>query len=102
MNKSKRVTLQNWILRKKFLKNEFKNKIIKSIIQNQNTKLLLKGFLIQKLTFLNNKKTFLSRQQNSCPISGKPKTTNKYTSLSRHKSKHFIHFGMLNGVKSKN
>lgn len=88
------------IKRKYFIKKNLQNLILKSFIRNQNIKPLLRAFASLKLNVKNKRKNNLSVQQNRCLLSGKAKTTFKFSGFSRQSSKNLIDLGLLQNIKS--
>lgn len=86
--------------RKKFLKNEIKIFLLKSILLNRNlsykTKLLAGCLLMLKQK---HKKLTPSKNRNLCIYTSKSKTTFKFSNASRWLSKKFNDFGLIQGIK---
>jgi len=85
ISKSKKINIiKDQIKRKKYIKNEIKKIILKSIIQNKNIKPLVRVYAFWKISqFKQN--YFLTRQNNNiCLYTGKIKSTWKFMQLSRH------------------
>jgi len=58
------------VKRKKFLKTELKSIILKSIFRNFQTNDMIRLSVFKQITFLN-KKSFISKQNNMCLITGR-------------------------------
>ena len=97
--KTKKINIKkNIIKKKKFLKNEIKKIILKSIIQNKNIKPLIRSNAFYKLSQL--KYNYLiSKQNNVCLYSGKIKSIFKKYNMSRHFIKKFGVLNTLQNVK---
>ena len=89
------------IKRKKFIKNEIKMKILKSIMQNLNIKPHIRALALKKICFFR-KKTFLSNQNNNiCLKTGRFKGVIKLTQMTRHTNKKLGLVGSLQNIKIK-
>jgi len=64
------VIYKDKVKRKKFLKTELKSIILKSIFQNFQTNDIVRLSAFKRLSFLN-KKSFISKQNNMCLITGR-------------------------------
>jgi ribosomal protein S14 len=98
LNKS--VTL-DFLKRKKIVKKELKLLILKSIIRNRNIPYIkrLQSVILYEKQINKYKAKFLSKQLNVCVITGKKKTTFQLTNMSRHMTKKFSDFGLIQNVK---
>lgn len=96
--KTKRIS-KEIILRKKVLKNEMKQVILKSIIQNRTlkscTRLISSVFAAKLLS----NKNYITKQNNVCIVSGKRKTTFRLTNTSRYVFKKMSDHGYLTNIK---
>jgi hypothetical protein len=70
MKRGKKNILKDHLTRLYFIKNELKNSILQSIIQNKNTKPIIRGFALYKKTLFS-RKTSISNQNNVCLIRGR-------------------------------
>jgi hypothetical protein len=75
---------KNFIKKKKFLKNEFKKIILKSIIQNKNIKPLIRSLSFYKLSKLKYMNNISKHNNNICLYSGRIKGAFSYYKMSRH------------------
>ena len=98
MKHYKLVLLKDKIKRKNFLKNELKKLILKSVLQNFKLCELDRLESLKKLTFIS-KKSYISRQNNPCLISGRMGGVFKKWNLSRHNLKNMGKLGMLHNTK---
>ena len=99
--KSKYIVIYKDVLkRKKFLKTELKSIILKSVLQNFQSKEIIRLSAYKKLTFLP-KKSYISKQNNMCLLSGRFGGVYKFIGLSRHNIKNFSKFNMLQNIKIK-
>jgi len=88
------------VKRKKYLKTELKSLILKSIFQNFQSNEVVRLSAFQKLSFLN-KKSFISRQNNMCLISGRMGGVYRWNDISRHNMKTLAKYNMLHNTKIK-
>lgn len=89
------------VKRKKFLKKEIKFLILKSIIQNLNTKPVIRAYAYKKIIKIQ-KKSYLSKQNNNiCLKTGRFKGALNITQLSRHYIKKLSLNGSLQNIKIK-
>jgi ribosomal protein S14 len=88
------------IKRKKFLKTELKSLILKSIFQNFQSNDIVRLNAFKKITFLK-KKSFLSKQNNVCLLTGRMGGVYKLSDVSRHSIKNFAKYNMLHNTKIK-
>lgn len=86
------------IKRKRFIKNEFKKIILKSIIQNKSTKPITRSFATFKLLSFT-RKVKISRQKNVCLLRGRNKGVYKLTQLCRHMTVKWGVVGNLQNLK---
>jgi ribosomal protein S14 len=86
--------------RKRFLKNEIKKKILKSIFQNRyvsNNKRLF----IQSLILEFKKKSSISFQKKRCLLTGQSNAVYKQFEVNRHMIKHLNNEGMVQNITLK-
>lgn len=76
------------------LKYEFKNTILKSIIQNKNL-----NYKIRIYAILNLKKATIQKNKKICLISGRHRGINTNLNLSRHNVNFFAKLGILQNFK---
>jgi ribosomal protein S14 len=100
MKRGNKNIIKDLIKRKYFLKTELKKIILKSIIQNKNTKPLIRSYAMLKYTTFN-KKSFLSKQINVCLIRGRHKGVWSFCQMSRHALNKFATSGFLQNIKIK-
>jgi ribosomal protein S14 len=86
------------VKRKKFLKTELKSIILKSIFQNFQSNEIIRLSAFKKITFLK-KKSFISKQNNVCLLSGRFGGVYKWTDVSRHNMKMLSKYNMLHNTK---
>jgi hypothetical protein len=93
---------KEYIKKKKFLKNEIKTIILKSIINNQNIKPIIRANATYKISkFLYN--SSISKQKNNiCLKSGRIGGVYKLTNYSRHYMKKLFDKNNLQNIKIKN
>lgn len=99
MFKRSKTISKEIILRKKYIKNELKNLVLKSIIQNsliQYKSRILGLIFCAKVT---STKYFKTKQNNVCVASGKKKTTFKVTGFSRFVTKKYSELGLITNLK---
>jgi ribosomal protein S14 len=89
---------KDFIKRKKFLKNEIKKIILKSIIQNKNIKPLIRAYIMYKISQIKINSS-IAKQNNICVISGRIGGTYKLTNTSRHIIKKLSVNGNLQNIK---
>ena len=89
---------KNLLKKKKYLKNEIKKIILKSIIQNKNLKPITRSLAFYKLSQLPLKAS-ISKQYNICLLTGRSKSVYKITNLSRHTMKKLSINGNLQNIK---
>jgi len=87
------------VIRKNFLKSEFKKIIFRSIFQNFSASSLTRVDVIKKLIFLK-KKSSISRQNNVCLLTGRVGGVFQKWNLSRHSIKRVAKLTMLNNTKA--
>ena len=96
MNKKFINYLKIKVKKKLFLKNELKNKILKSIIQNQKNKYLKKQYAyytLIKTTY------FFNKVKNVCLLTGKNGAVSNNFFLSRHVLKKMLNSNKLQNIK---
>jgi ribosomal protein S14 len=99
--KSKLIVIyKDKVKRKKFLKTELKLSILKSIFQNFQSNEIVRLSAFKKLSFLK-RKSFISKQNNMCLLSGRMGGVYKWSELSRHTMKNFAKYNMLHNTKIK-
>jgi len=87
------------IKRNKFLKNEIKRIILKSLIQNLNLKPSVRALALKKNSKIKINH-FISRQNNNlCVKSGRFKGVLRLTQMSRHEMKKSALIGSLQNIK---
>ena len=96
LNKTKQQILKNNLKNNIILKYEYKNIILKSIIQNRN--LDNKYRLISKYYL---KKNYTSKNKKICLLSGKHKGVYNKFNLTRHNLNYFSKLGKLQNFKIK-
>ena len=89
------------IKRKKFIKNEIKKIILKSIIQNMNLKPNIRALALKKLSFFKLISSISKQNNNICLKTGRIKGVLKLTELSRHQIKKQGALGCLQNIKIK-
>lgn len=94
------VIYKDKVKRKKFLKIEMKKFILKSILHNFQINEISRLSAFKKITFLP-KKSFISKQNNMCLISGRMGGVYKFIGVSRHNMKNLAKFNMLHNTKIK-
>jgi len=82
-----------------FLKKEYKNIILKSILRNRQTNNNVRMFTLYKIQ---KNTTFLSRQKNFCILTGRAGGVWKISNTSRHCLNKFLQEGMLTNIKVNN
>lgn len=87
------------VKRKKFLKNEIKKIILKSVIQNLNTKPSTRALALKKLSFFKLESSISKQNNNICLKSGRNKGVIRLTELSRHQIKKYGTLGCLQNIK---
>lgn len=92
--------LKDIISRKYTIKKELKLLILKSILQNQNISKKKRTCALIFLQCKNKKKWKITLQQNRCLLTGKSKTTFKFSTFSRQMTKKMIDLGYLQNIKS--
>jgi ribosomal protein S14 len=95
--KNKRI-LKEVIKRKHYIKLEFKKKIYKSIVHNNNYFNLHKT--INSFKINNNKKKAVSFQRNVCFKTGRFRNVYRYNNLSRHAFKKLNLEGRIQNIKN--
>jgi ribosomal protein S14 len=98
MRNSKLVITKDKVKRKSFLKNEIKKIILKSVFRNFQINEILRAHALKKLTFLE-KKSFISKQNNVCLITGRFGGVFKKYDLSRHSIKKIAKLNFLQNTK---
>lgn len=98
MRKKELLIHKDKVRRKKYLKNEIKKLILKSIFQNFQLNDITRSSALKKITFLH-KKNYISRQNNMCLLTGRFGGVFKKFDLSRHSIKRIAKFNMLQNVK---
>ena len=101
MKKRGLVISKDLLKRKKYIKNEIKSIIYKSIFQNFQIKPIIRIEALRKITALS-KKCNLSKQNNICIVSGRFGGVFKQWNLSRHQIKNLSKFNLLNNTKIAN
>lgn len=94
LKKKHQQILKNNIKNNITLKYEFKNIILKSIIQNKNL-----NYKIRIYAFLNLKKTTIQKNKKVCLISGRHRGVNTKLNISRHNINYFAKLGILQNFK---
>jgi ribosomal protein S14 len=94
------VILKDKIKRKYFLKTELKKIILKSIIQNFGANDIVRLSAFKKITSFK-RKTYISRQNNVCLLTGRMGGVYKLYNLSRHSMKRMAKINMLQNTKIK-
>lgn len=91
---------KDFLRRKKNVKKELKNFILKSVLSNRNIKVKHK-LIAALLVNLKSKSKFTtsSRNQNVCIYTQKSKTTFKFSNASRWLTKKFNDFGLMQGIR---
>jgi ribosomal protein S14 len=90
---------KNNIKKKKFLKKEIKTIILKSLIQNNNLKPLIRANAFYKLSRLKYINSISKQNNNLCLYSGKIKSTFNKFKMSRHFIKKFCSNNALQNNK---
>ena len=90
---------KNIIKKKKFLKNELKKTILKSIIQNKNLKPIIRANASYKLSRLKYIYSISKQNNNICLYSGKIKSVFNKFKMSRHFIKKFCSTNSLQNNK---
>lgn len=88
------------LFRKHFLKKSLQLTLLKSLIHNQNNNPINRAFATLKLNTMFKKKTKITIQQNRCLLTGKAKSTFKFSSFSRQSTKKLIDLGLLQNIKA--
>lgn len=89
------------VKRKKYLNNEIKKIILKSIIQNLNNKPNIRSLALKKFSKFKTISSISRQNNNLCLKSGRFKGVLKLTSLSRHEMKKSGLTGSLQNIKIK-
>ena len=90
------------IKKKKFLKNEIKTIILKSIINNQNTTPIIRANANYKLSKFLKNSTISKQKNNICLKTGRIGGVYKLTNFSRHYIKKLFDKNDLQNIKIKN
>jgi len=93
---------KNNIKKKKFLKKELKTIILKSLIQNNNLKPIIRSNAFYKLSRLKKTHSISKQNNNLCLYSGKIKSTFNKFKMSRHFIKKFCSNNTLQNNKLMN
>lgn len=93
---------KEYIKRKKFLKNEIKTIILKSIINNQNIKPIIRANASYKLSKFIQNSTISKQKNNICLKTGRIGGVYKLTNFSRHYIKKLFDRNDLQNLKIKN
>lgn len=99
MDSKKLKISRDEILRLLFLKKEIKRILLKSIIHNQQTKPIYRGFCIYKLQ---QNKIFYTRQKNFCIITGKSGGVFSISNTSRQVLNKLLQEGFVTNMKTNN
>lgn len=94
LKKQQQQILKNNLKNNLILKYEYKNTILKSIIQNKNLKHKVRIYAI-----LNLKKVTTQKNKKICLISGRHRGVNTNLNLSRHNINFFAKLGILQNFK---
>jgi len=100
MKRGKKNITKDLLGRKFYIKNEFKKIILKSIIQNKNTKPIVRSHAYFKLSHFD-KKSSISNQINVCLLRGRTKGVWKFAQLCRHAINKLAVTGVLHNIKIK-
>lgn len=100
MKRNKKNISKDLLKRNNFIKNELKKHILKSIVQNKQTKPIIRSYAYLKLINCG-KKSSISNQINVCLFRGRNKGVWKFTQLSRHALNKQAMFGFLQNTKVK-
>lgn len=84
--------------KKKFIKNEIKKIILKSITQNKNVKPIYRASALYKLSKMD-RKTTISKHRNVCLKTGRNKGIYKLTNFSRHYMRKLFCKNILQNLK---
>ena len=87
------------VKRKKFIKNEIKKIILKSIIQNLNLKPKIRALALKKLSAFKLSHSISRQNNNICLKTGRMKGALRLAELSRHQIKKYGTLGCLQNVK---
>ena len=90
------------ILKLNLIKFEYKYKILKSILQNNNTPLWRKSYTQNLFYKLTKGKVKFSRSINTCLVTGSRHSITRLTSFSRQQNKRFFFTNHYNGFKISN
>ncbi len=101
MKKKQSVLTKDLLKRKNFLKNEIKQKIFKSILQNFQIKPIIRVEALRKL-IIYSKKCNISKQNNICILSGRFGGVFKKWNISRHQIKNMSKLNLLTNTKVSN
>lgn len=93
---------KEYIKKKKFLKNEIKRIILKSIINNQNIKPIIRANANYKLSKFIQNSTIAKQKNNICLKTGRIGGVYKITNFSRHFIKKLFDRNDLQNLKIKN
>lgn len=96
MKRGKKNILKDQLTRLYYIKFELKRLILKSIIQNKNTKPIIRGFALYKKTYLY-KKGSIAKQNSICILRGRSRGVWKFSQLSRHA---MIKLGVYGGLQN--
>lgn len=96
MNKAFLNFLKIKVKRKIYLKEELKKKILKSIVQNQSVKPLVKQYAYYRLIKMS---TLPYKIKNTCLITGRNSSVSNNFFLSRHSLKKLANINKLQNVK---
>lgn len=81
-------------------RNKIKTHIFMSYLQNTNAKLASDDtWLIRRIRSQNASKNYISKHKTFCFISGRTKSTYRFTNLSRYQIKILLTKGLLTGLK---
>jgi ribosomal protein S14 len=94
------VIIKDKIKRKYFLKTEIKKIILKSIMRNFGANNIVRLSAFKKITFFK-RKTYISRQNNICLMTGRIGGVYKLYNISRHSIKRLAKINMLHNTKIK-
>jgi small subunit ribosomal protein S14 len=100
MKRGEKNITKDLIKRKIYIKYELKKIILKSIIQNKNTKPVIRSYAYYK-TINYDRKNSISKQINVCLVRGRHKGVWKFAQLCRHAINKFATTGFLQNMKIK-
>jgi len=100
MKRGKKNIVRDQLKRLYYIKTELKNIILKSIIQNKNSKPIIRNYASYKKTLLSHK-TSITSQNNVCLLRGRIRGVWKFSQLSRHAMIKLAIYGGLHNTKIK-